>query len=115
MSDDIFDLEATEEEDGALAYATDVITLTDEDGVDHEFELVDTAEFNGNTYVALMVSAKDDPQGFLDADGELIIMKADLEEDGDQYLALIEDDDEYDSVADFFMERLSDQYDFGEI
>ena len=47
--------------------------------------------------------------GTLDYDsGELVIVKAGEEENGDEYYYEIEDDDEYETIADAFVERLED-------
>lgn len=95
-----------------LDAATDVITLVDDEGVEHEFEIVDSAEFEGENYMAL-VPVFDDPQDMLDDSGELVILKI-VAEEGDEYLEAIEDEAEFDKVGAFFMERLSDVFDFEE-
>ncbi len=102
--------EANEEE---MEFTADLITLTDEDGEDHEFELVDTLEHNGKSYVALVTSAEN-PDEMLEDDGNLVIMKIIEEKDGDDILELIEDDDEFEEISDIFMDRLSDMYEFDE-
>lgn len=90
----------------------DLITLTDEAGVDHEFELIDTLERGGNIYVALIAGAED--PDLLDGDGNLVIMKSTTDEKGEEYLELIEDDDEFEEISDLFVERLSDIFEFEE-
>lgn len=99
-----------EEEIDQLA---DLITLTDEDGKEHSFELVDTIEHKDTMYVAL-IAGPDDPE-MLDGDGNLVIMKAVTDENGEEFLELIEDDNEFEEVSEMFMERLSDLYDFEEL
>jgi uncharacterized protein YrzB (UPF0473 family) len=91
----------------------DLITLTDEDGKEHSFELVDTVDHKGVMYVALIAGAED--PAALDGDGNLVIMRATAAEGGDEYLELIEDDDEFEEISGIFMERLSDLYDFDEL
>ena len=88
----------------------DVLTLVDEDDVEHEFELVDTAEFEDAVYMAL-VPIYDQPEELLEDSGELVIMKL-MEEDGQEFLDAITDEEEYDRVSAFFTERLSDVFDF---
>ena len=47
----------------------------------------------------------------LDDSGELVIVKVgEEEENGDEYYYEIEDDDEYDMIADAFVERLEDYF-----
>ncbi len=97
------------EEDG-LEFSQDLITLTDEEGEEHTFELVDTLEKDGENYVAL-IAISEDPDDMLQDDGNLIIMKI-LEENGEEILELIEDDDEFEEISEIFMDRLSDLFDF---
>ncbi len=91
-------------------YGNDFISLVDEDGVEAEFEHIDTLEYNGSVYVALVpvLSGEDES---LEGDGELVILKVLTDEEkGEDVLSTIEDDDEYDEVASQFMERLEDYY-----
>ncbi|MCL2580137.1 MAG: DUF1292 domain-containing protein [Oscillospiraceae bacterium] len=88
----------------------DLITLVDEEGVEHEFEVIDTVEVDGVEYVAL-VPVFDDPEDALEDSGELIILRVD-EEDGEEVLEAVEDDAEFDKVGAIFKERLKDTFDF---
>ena len=54
-----------------------------------------------------MLPIFDDPKEMLDDSGELVIVKVG-EENGEEYYYEIEDDDEYEMVADAFVERLED-------
>ncbi len=90
----------------------DLIVLTDEEGNEHQFELVDSVEHNGETYVALFADLP--PEEMLEDDGNLVIMKIVAEENGEEILELIEDDEEFEEVSEIFMERLSDLFDFEE-
>ena len=88
-----------------------IITLLDEDGTEHEFEHLGSIEHDGSTYVAL-VPAYDDPEQILDGDGDLVILKVAYdEESGEDVLAAIEDDDEFNAVSEKFEELLDDEYD----
>ena len=113
METDNNELFESEELDDELDFEVDLITLTDEEGEEHTFELVDTMEKDGVSYVALL-TANDDSDDFLQDDGNLMIMSV-LEEDGEEILSLIEDDDEFDEISEIFMERLSDRYEFDEL
>ncbi len=108
--DKIVSPEPEQEEDAA--YDVDLITLTDEEGVEHTFELADTLEHNGNNYVALIAALEDGAEEYLEGDGDLVVMKIVSEENGEEILELIEDDDEFDEVSEIFMDRLSDLYEF---
>lgn len=93
----------------------DVISLLDEDGKEHEFEIVDALELEEKQYLAL-VPLYDESQAAeaLEDSGELVILRVSEEEDedGEQYLDAIEDEDEYNRVAELFMGRLEDYFDF---
>ncbi len=93
----------------------DVISLLDEDGKEHEFEIVDALELEEKQYLAL-VPLYDESQAAeaLEDSGELVILRVseEADEDGEQYLDAIEDEDEYNRVAELFMGRLEDYFDF---
>lgn len=98
----------------AAGYTPDIITLTDEGGRTHSYELVDTLmrenkQGDETEYVALLLCA-DDPD-YLTSDGSLLIL-CKQEEDGETYLDYIDDDDEFDEVSSIFEDRLSDLFDF---
>lgn len=70
------------------------VTLTDENGNDIEFELVDAIEHNGKKYCVLY------PEGLTDEERELeepVILEYVIDEDVD-YLEEIVDEDEYDEI-----------------
>lgn len=89
-------------------YNPDLVSVVDEDGVEHVFEELDRIETDEGRYIAL-IPVYDEAQEILDDDGELIILKV-VEEDGEIYLEPIEDDDEYDEIGKIFEERLSDEF-----
>ena len=91
---------------------TDLLTLVDEDGQEHEFEIIDSVEQpDGTEYVALVpVMGDDDPDA--EDSGELIILKVVLEDDGEEILEAIEDDEEFDRIGAVFKERLKEAFDF---
>lgn len=91
-------------------FGDNYISLTDENGVETEFKIIDSIDLAEGSYVALETTP-DDPVAYLNSDGSLVILKV-IEEDGEELLATIDDDDEYDRISDIFMSRLSDLYDF---
>ena len=95
-----------------MDFSPDLISLLDEDGVEHQFEYVDTAEIDGQEYVALIPVAEH-PEEVLEADGELVILRIE-EEDGEEFLAAIEEEEEFNHVANIFMDRLDDLYEITE-
>ncbi|MEG0109980.1 MAG: DUF1292 domain-containing protein [Oscillospiraceae bacterium] len=88
-------------------YTPDILTLSDEDGKEFSFEVIDAADYNDIRYLAVVPYAEG---GSLEEDAELVIMRVG-EDDGEEYLDVVEDDDELDEIATMFAERLSDVYD----
>ncbi|MBR2742859.1 MAG: DUF1292 domain-containing protein [Clostridia bacterium] len=90
-------------------YGNDFITLIDENGDEAEYELLDTLELNDNMYFAL-VKADLNEDDVLEEEDLLIVLKLIIDENGDEILATIEDDDEYEEVLGLFEENLADYY-----
>lgn len=89
-------------------YNPDIVTLSDDDGKEYTFEVLDAIETDTGRYLALL-PVHDDPKKMLDDSGELVIVKVG-EEDGEEYFFEIEDDDEYETIADAFCDRLENFY-----
>ena len=94
-------------------FGNDIVSLTDEDGKEYTFEVLDAVETDDGRYLALM-PVFDDPQQMLDASGELVIVKSLTDENDEEYFCDIEDDAEYATVAELVVERLSELYDIDE-
>ncbi len=90
----------------------DLVSVIDENGVEHVFEELDRIETDTAKYVALL-PVYDEAEEILDDDGELIILKV-SEEDGETYLEPIEDDNEFNEIGKIFEERLSEMFSFDE-
>ena len=90
----------------------DLVSVIDENGVEHVFEELDRIETDTAKYVALL-PVFDEAEEILDDDGELIILKV-CEEDGETYLEPIEDDNEFNEIGKIFEERLSELFEFEE-
>ncbi|MBQ3531435.1 MAG: DUF1292 domain-containing protein [Oscillospiraceae bacterium] len=90
-------------------YGNDIVTLVDENGKETEFEIVDSLVTDNNEYFALIPT--ETAENLSEDDGELVILKV-VEDNGEEFLEPIEDDEEYESIAEIFMERLEDLYDF---
>ncbi len=91
-------------------FGTDLLTLVDDEGVEHEFEIADILDMDDQRYMAL-IPVLPDADEFLKDSGELVILKV-VEDNGTEYLEPIEDEEEFDRLADIFMQRLEDVYDF---
>ena len=90
----------------------DLMTLEDEDGVEHTFEVIDAVYYNGERYLAVVPYAESEEaaEAALEEDAELIIMRVG-EENGEEYLDIVEDDEELYNVGDIFAQRLEEMYD----
>ncbi len=86
-------------------YTPELFELIDEQGNKKQFELIDAAEVRGEQYFAMLPAVEDDD--YLNADCDLVILKS-IEEDGEEILASIDDDDEFEVVSAFFLERIED-------
>lgn len=97
----------------AEEYGNDIVTVVDDEGNQHEFEIVDAIETDDGRYVALL-PIYHDPNELLNDDGELVILTV-KEENGEDLLVPIEDDNEFEEIAGIFEERLSDLYEIEEV
>lgn len=91
-----------------LDYEPDILTLEDEEGEEHTFEVIDASDFGEHRYLAL-VPYSANPAEALEEDTELLIMRVG-EENGEEYLDLVEDEDELYEVGQHFLSRLSEVY-----
>ena len=88
-------------------YGPDFITLSDEDGVEKEYEVLDAVEYEGKQYVALIPAEED----LLDA-LELLILEV-QDDNGEDVLVSLEDEELYNELFDVFSERLDDERFYG--
>lgn len=95
--------------DEGFEYAPDIVSVSDDEGNDYDFEVLDRIETDDGRYVAL-VEYFEDPEEILKNDSEVLILKV-LEEDGETYLAQIENEEEYEEISALFEERFAELYD----
>ena len=89
-------------------YEPDILSVTDDNGNEILFELLERYETEDNVYVAI-TEYHDDAEEIVEADFEVIILKV-VAEDGEEYLAEIEDEDEYEQVSDILMAKVEENY-----
>ena len=92
-------------------YGNNIVSVVDEEGVEHTFEELDRIETDDGRYIALL-PIYDDAEEILDGDGELIILSVVEDEDGEIYLEPIEDEKLFDKIGKVFEERLEDLFEF---
>jgi len=88
---------------------SEIYSLIDENGEESEFELIAECELNGNKYFAM--SPLEDEDVDEKETFEYVILKV-VTEDGEEVLVSIDDDDEFDEVADHFDDLLSSEIDY---
>ena len=88
-------------------YGNDIVTLTDERGVELQFEHFGSVEMDGTVYVGL-IEIFDDPQKQLESDGTLFILKSIEDDSGEDVLVTIDDDDELKRVSKVFEDTFDD-------
>ena len=84
-------------------YGSDFITIVDEDGTEFELEVLDSIEYNGETYMAVIPAGSDEADEL-----EVSILKT-VEEDGESILTAIEDEAELEAVYDLIMDALYEE------
>lgn len=94
-------------------YGNDLVNVIDDEGNEHQFEVLDAIETDDGRYVALL-PVYEDAETAVDDDGELVILEV-VDEDGEDLLVPIEDDDTFEEIAGIFEERLADYYEINEV
>lgn len=83
---------------------SNILTLTDENGVDAEFEYLDTIEYDGKEYL-LLLPLEDEESG-------IVILEIEpVDEENENYLA-VEDEMVLDAVYSIFKDRYKDVLEF---
>ena len=78
-----------------------ILTLTDENGADIEFEYLDCIEYQGKEYLILMPLEEEES-------GEIVILEVEpVDEENENYLA-VSDEDVLEAVYAIFKERFAD-------
>jgi len=87
----------------------DIITLTDEDGKEIDFEVIGDAEIDGVIYFAMTpAGAEANNEGII----EYVLLKLEKDEEGEEVYVTVDDEDEFDKVANFFDDLFdSEDYD----
>ena len=84
-------------------FGDDFITITDEDGVEYELEVLSSVEYRGCTYLGVCPAGMDE-----DAELEVSVLKV-VEEDGEEILEAVTDDDELASVYELLLAEYEEE------
>ncbi len=87
-------------------FGMDIISLLDDDGNEHQFELIDSIIQDETEYYALVPIDEEEESN------EYYIMEVIEAENGEQELAEIDDDDLLDSLAEIFEARFAEAAEF---
>lgn len=102
---------AEERKDPALQEEeTNICYLMDEEGVEHKFEVIESCEYKGATYYAMIPALESDmDQEFC----EYVVLKEIVEENGDVALISIdENEEELNAVASIFEDLFDEEIDY---
>ncbi|HAH79400.1 MAG TPA: DUF1292 domain-containing protein [Ruminococcaceae bacterium] len=89
-------------------YGPDLLTLEDDEGNEHEFEVLDVIDNEDGCFYALLPTFSD-PKEEVEARGTYYIFQS-VEENGEQQLAEIEDEALLDKLAGEFESRFEEIY-----
>ncbi len=84
-------------------YGNDFIVLCDENGVESEFEHLDTLEHEGATYMAFIPAEMS-----LAAEAELVILKLEQDKSGDEVLVSVDDEELLNTLFEIFSQRIDE-------
>ena len=85
-------------------FEAEIYTLTGDEGVENDFELIGTVEVEGVTYYALVPYTEDEAAEI----DEYIVLRGEKDENGEDVLVSIDDDEEFDRIADIFDDEFAD-------
>ena len=85
-------------------FSSDIITLVDDEGIEREFEVLDTIENSHGKFYALMPNFKL-PEEDLNSEETYFIFEM-IEEDGEEQLVEVDDDELLDELSEEFEKRL---------
>ena len=101
--------ENTVPENKEEGYEPDLLTLEDEAGQEHVFEVIDATDIGEERYLA-MAPYFPEPDAELAEDTTLLFMRV-VEQNGEEFLDIVEEQQELDMVLEVFYNRLSELYD----
>ena len=87
-------------------YEPDIISVTDDDGNELLFELLERYETDNDVYVAITKYNETD-EDIVDGDYEVITLKVETDDNGDEYLVEME----YEQISDILMQKIEEKFD----
>lgn len=84
-----------------------ILVLVDDEGIEHEFELLAELEIENENYRVLIPLDEEEEEEAEEA--EVVILKVVHDEEGNEFLSDIEDDEEWEKVADAWQELVENE------
>ncbi len=81
-----------------------VLVLVDDEGIEHQFELLAELEIEENFYRVLIPLEDEDEE-----ECEVVILKVVYDEEGNEFLSDIDDEEEWEMVADAWQELVDNE------
>ena len=88
-------------------FGADFVTIVDDDGQEFELEVLDSMDYNGESYMAFLPADMDEN----DPDYGIIILRVVTDENGEELYESIDDDEQLQDVYEKFMVLLFDDED----
>lgn len=89
-------------------YEVDLLTLVDDDGVEHEFEIIDEIENDDGHFLALVPTSQEPDN--LSGDAEIYYIFEVVEDGEDNQLQEVENEELLNQLADIFENRFNDAF-----
>ena len=84
-------------------FGDDFITITDEDGVEYELEVLCSVEYQGSTYLGVCPAGEEDEEEL-----EVSVLKV-VEEDGEEFLEAVTNEDELAAVYELLLDEYEEE------
>ena len=82
-----------------------ILSLTDEEGNEFEYEVIDAIEYNGEEFAVLLPVEEE-------IDAEVIILAVEVDEDGMENFFSVDDVETLEAVYEIFKEKNKDDFNF---
>ena len=94
-----------------VSFESEYYVLTGEEGNEIEFEVIGKCEYKGVEYFAMIPTEEENKDNGESEEYEYVILKK-IMEDGEEVLVTLDDDNEFDDVADIFDDMFSSEIDY---
>jgi putative Holliday junction resolvase len=89
-----------------MAEESSIVTLVDEEGNEHRFDLINVVELDEIRYAVMVPEATTTENT---EDEEAVIFRIETDDEGEEVLVDIEDDDEFERVCDYLDQLMEEE------